>query len=206
MNMRSLAVVFAGPIIDTVDTGVGGSYQDIPHNKRIDHSCECYRTSILDIKDIYDDQKLSEAYHIGEDISTAFARTILTDCSSRADHIVLKNSRTPQELLDLWLLFSKVSFKPNSSLDLHNEAHLPEIFSSVNRSKREILLTAHAYMGCLFSLLRNRQFIITSENYIGLVPAAARTGDVIALIVGAKTPFALRPARDGKSFYLVEDC
>ena len=47
---------------------------------------------------------------------------------------------------------------------------------------------------------RNRQFCTTEKGYIGWVPAAAKTGDRICLLVGGQVPYVLRPHKKKKGF------
>jgi hypothetical protein len=51
------------------------------------------------------------------------------------------------------------------------------------------------------SLLRGRQFAITREGWFGLVPAAAREGDICFVVVGMRTPLILRSVPDTEGYY-----
>ncbi|KAL2194274.1 hypothetical protein P885DRAFT_43556 [Corynascus similis CBS 632.67] len=50
------------------------------------------------------------------------------------------------------------------------------------------------------------RFGITACGYMGLFPKECESGDLVAIIPGASTPFVVRPDRSGASFTLVGDC
>ncbi|KAI0831038.1 HET-domain-containing protein [Hypoxylon sp. FL0890] len=47
-------------------------------------------------------------------------------------------------------------------------------------------------------MLSWRRLVTTSSGYLGLVPAAARAGDVVAVLVGCDAPLVLRPEAGGR--------
>lgn len=49
------------------------------------------------------------------------------------------------------------------------------------------------------SACHGRLFFITSNGYMGLAPLSTRSGDLICIFLGGRTPFVLRP--DGKNTY-----
>ncbi|PVH71200.1 HET-domain-containing protein [Cadophora sp. DSE1049] len=51
---------------------------------------------------------------------------------------------------------------------------------------------AQEFEAPMFLQVHRRRFCVTSEGYIGLVPANARVGDRISIIHGAQTPYVLR--------------
>jgi hypothetical protein len=46
--------------------------------------------------------------------------------------------------------------------------------------------------------LHNRKPFISSEGYVGLVPAHSRPGDIVCIIFGADVPFILRNVGEGE--------
>ncbi|KXJ88510.1 heterokaryon incompatibility protein-domain-containing protein [Microdochium bolleyi] len=52
-------------------------------------------------------------------------------------------------------------------------------------------------------LLTGRRFFWTEDGLVGFGPAAAQAGDVVCVILGARTPFLLRPAANRKDKWLV---
>lgn len=48
-------------------------------------------------------------------------------------------------------------------------------------------------------LLNGKRLFVSNKGYIGLCPAAAMPGDIIAVLYGCKMPFVLRPVPDRKS-------
>ena len=54
------------------------------------------------------------------------------------------------------------------------------------------------------NVLAWRRLVTTRGGYLGLVPAAARCGDVVAVLMGCDTPLVLR-RRDGE-YEVVGEC
>lgn len=45
----------------------------------------------------------------------------------------------------------------------------------------------------IFKACANRRLFVTGKGYIGLAPWNAREGDVVAVLLGGKMPYLLRP-------------
>jgi hypothetical protein len=41
-------------------------------------------------------------------------------------------------------------------------------------------------------VMQDRRLFVSGAGYLGVVPAAARVGDVVAVVNGGRTPFVLR--------------
>lgn len=52
---------------------------------------------------------------------------------------------------------------------------------------------AQKYTELLHNSYIGRRVCITSEGYVGLVPSLTQKDDIIAILLGAQTPFILRP-------------
>ncbi|KAI1213837.1 HET-domain-containing protein [Annulohypoxylon truncatum] len=56
----------------------------------------------------------------------------------------------------------------------------------------------HDVMAAAMRMLAWRRLVTTRSGYMGLVPAATRAGDVIAVLVGCDAPLVLRPESEGR--------
>jgi hypothetical protein len=178
-----------GLLIDIITTSQGPL--DNPDTKNaLNHPL---RSSILDIQSFYERIKPNGNYFTGEDSLTAFARTMLMDNVSRTTQVLLDGRKTPQNLVDLWQVFSKTRINPDDTLDLDQAIRLPDPTTGAPTSRDHTVLTAQKYMDCLIATLAGRKFFGTRNGYIGLGPAMLKPGDLVAIIAGSATPFVLRP-------------
>jgi hypothetical protein len=61
------------------------------------------------------------------------------------------------------------------------------------------------YFSRLQEVLPGRAFFTTLDGFIGLCPAAARSGDCVCVILGSTAPLLLRPSSGGQ-YKLVGEC
>jgi hypothetical protein len=61
-----------------------------------------------------------------------------------------------------------------------------------------------AYYESVFYFMRERSFFTTKEGFIGLAPKAARTGDVVCVLLGCSSPLVLRPIES--KYQVVGEC
>ncbi|KAK6087616.1 heterokaryon incompatibility protein [Seiridium cupressi] len=97
-----------------------------------------------------------------------------------------RRNRTLQ-LFDSWSLESLV-FEPKKVLG----EKIPEVARTAPRLLRTTDLHREALMSAMMRL-GWRRLITTRKGYFGIVPAAARAGDVLAVIGGCDMPILLRP-------------
>lgn len=69
----------------------------------------------------------------------------------------------------------------------------------------EALVNESAFVDALFIAAHERKFCSTKHKRIGLVPHTIKSGDLVAIIIGADVPFVLRPTNTGR-YELVGDC
>jgi hypothetical protein len=62
------------------------------------------------------------------------------------------------------------------------------------------------WRGEVVSLINGRRVFAADHGVLGMVPAAARTDDIICIILGAPIPFVVRPVADGAGYLLVGGC
>jgi hypothetical protein len=53
------------------------------------------------------------------------------------------------------------------------------------------------FLGLIGSYICGRLFFITKDGRLGLGPRAAKPGDIVTVLLGGETAFALRPADNG---------
>jgi hypothetical protein len=195
--------------IDVVEVRQNLAIEGFESSRPLDFSFEPSRKSILGLREFFDSHRDSERYSNGEMSLTAFARTVVADLAPNGMGILkslLKDSQNTQEMVNLWLLFEKISIKMNGSPDLDQQTMLPDLASLASYSGQQIVRIAWIYMTSLSALLKKPQFFITRKKYIGPAPAMTQAGDLIALIGGCQAPFVLRPDHERKIFRIVGDC
>jgi hypothetical protein len=83
------------------------------------------------------------------------------------------------------------------SEEQHNRPATPEEMARNNLASKYLALMAAACLG--------RRACCTSSGHVGLLPAMTERYDIIAIVLGAQTPFVLRPV--GRNmFKLVGQC
>ncbi|KAF9475910.1 hypothetical protein BDN70DRAFT_897796 [Pholiota conissans] len=73
------------------------------------------------------------------------------------------------------------------------------------KDRWQALLTFGTFQGMVGRSLNQRSFAITSLGYLGLVPKAAKNGDLICVFQGGEVPFVLRPIGNDQ-WELVGEC
>ncbi|MCJ1390769.1 hypothetical protein MMC18_003630 [Xylographa bjoerkii] len=147
---------------------------------------------------LYDTHRGEGSYATGENSLTAFVRTITLDSDfSKADALTSKID-AGSVAVNMWLKYEDECVKWNnrSNYDRANQRQL-EVQDSWRFSPYAELLAAR---------IKNRQFFITSEKWIGMAPWFALRGDKIAILAGAETPFILRPSGNEEKYRIVADC
>ena len=153
-------------------------------------------------------------YATGEDILTAFVRTVLADgvYAVLGDMFpVMKES--PERLVLLWWVFASLKIKPDNTLDLALEINLPNMQTGERgQSRAQSVRTAWLILMFIVTALNNHAVFITLQGYLGLGPALTEVGDSVVIFGGSQTPFVMREigsaGDDGleKDFCILGDC
>jgi hypothetical protein len=126
-----------------------------------------------------------EPYPSGEGNLQVFARVLVMDNRTISSHPFLGRSTGREVLHDAFL--KRGSWILAMGLDplsgLRATCVLPE-------SGNEISL--HYYMA-LGSVSKGRSLFVAKTGYIGLRPSVVREGDQVCVLLGAQTPFIIRP-------------
>lgn len=162
--------------------------------------------------------KVQANYPSPEDLTVAFARTILADGSTSKDPHNPWNTFSPEVALELWHLFenqclseeSEIYQKSHqiypdeasldiSSFDLSSSTEIPKRFNPA-------LQLVWDYCRKLVRLFYTCQFIITETGRIGLAPMGTQYQDTVAILDGMVTPFVLRQVRGTADYELIGPC
>jgi hypothetical protein len=65
---------------------------------------------------------------------------------------------------------------------------------------------AHEYANLIGRAWQQLRVCITKRRYVGLVPQFSNKGDVVAVVIGAQTPFVVRPQSRETKYQLVGEC
>jgi hypothetical protein len=79
----------------------------------------------------------------------------------------------------------------------------------VTEEQMTLSFKGYSYKALIMRAWAGRRVCITKKGYLGLVPDYSEKGDIIAVVVGAQTPFVLRPAdqaAEGNKYRLVGEC
>ena len=150
-------------------------------------------------------------YATGEDILTAFVRTILADgvYSVFGDLFpVIKAS--PERMVLFWRIFAWLKIKPDDAIDLALNTNLPNMQTGdPGQSRAQSVRTAWMIVSFMLTALSNHAVFITSQGYLGLGPALTEVGDGVVIFGGSQTPFVLRKiglARLAENCGILGDC
>jgi hypothetical protein len=162
--------------------------------------------------------KVQANYPSPEDLTIAFARTILADGSTPEDPSNPWDTFSPDVALELWHLFenqclseeSEIYQKSHqiyadeasldiSSFDLSSSTEIPKRFNPA-------LQRVWDYCRKLVSLFSTCQFITTEIGRIGLAPMGTQYQDTVAILDGMITPFVLRQVRGTADYELIGPC
>lgn len=153
-------------------------------------------------------------YATGEDILTAFARTVLADGVYTAfGHLFPVFKGLPRGMVLLWRLFTLLKIKTDDGIDLAQHITLPNLQTGESgKSRAQSVRTAWLILMFMVTALKNRAVFITLQGYLGLGPALSEVGDSVVLFGGSETPFVMREVGDAgndaaeKDFCIVGDC
>ena len=195
---RSKEIRVAGIILDVIDHCHGsidlGQYIDEPLRYA---THDAPRASIVELESFYDNHRSSDVYCTGEENLTAFARTIMADGSYIPFKTMFPHWHTPQSLVMIWRFFSQTRINRDDTINFPQDPRLPNAQTGeLTTDRTQIIHTAWLIVTVMFGALDGRCFFITKNDYIGMAPALAQGGDVIAILAGAETPFVLRPEKE----------
>lgn len=153
-------------------------------------------------------------YATGEDILTAFVRTVLADGVYKAFGDLFPIMKEPPErMVLLWRIFQTLKINPDDTIDLALHMNLPNFQTGeMGTSRAQSVRTAWLILTFMLTALRNHAVFITSQGYLGLGPALTEVGDSVVLFGGSETPFVTREmgsaGADGaeKEFCILGDC
>ena len=196
-------------VIDMIEGCCNAEIGGFESSKPLNYSFEASRKSILNLKAYFDTHHGNGRYPPAEIPVTAFARTIIADMvptGLQSMKLLLKDSANKSELLNLWLMFEKTAIEENGALRLDPQFCLPSPVPGRPYTRQQTVYLAWLYMTSLASLLKKRQFFVSSKKHIGLAPAMCVSGDLLVLVGGCQAPFVLRFDREKKAFRMVGEC
>ena len=130
-------------------------------------------------------------YPTGEDVSTAYIRTLIADNELAADSSPETYLQYYTAWLRYWTALSRENDKPSQS------SPPPRSQEDAIRATKFLELHHRAAYG--------RCFFTSKRGYMGLGPQLSGYGYVIVVLLGGKTPYILR--KDGKAHYrFVGEC
>ncbi|KAL8795921.1 MAG: hypothetical protein Q9195_001665 [Heterodermia aff. obscurata] len=161
----------------------------------------------------YQNARMTE-YATGEDILTAFARTVLADGVYTAfEQLFPVFKGLPKGMVLLWRVFALLKINPDDTLDLAQHISLPNLQTGESgKSRAQSVRTAWLILTFMITALNKRALFITSQGYLGLGPALTEVGDSVVLFGGSETPFVMREVGDAggdaaeKDFCILGDC
>ena len=150
-------------------------------------------------------------YATGEDILTAFVRTVLADgVYSIFERLFPVMKESPKRMVVLWRIFASLKIKPDDAIDLALNTNLPNMQNGdPGKSRAQSVRTAWMIVSFMLTALRNHAVFISSQGYLGLGPALTEVGDSVVIFGGSQTPFVMRKiglAGVAKDFYILGDC
>jgi hypothetical protein len=120
----------------------------------------------------------NEPYLTGETSLVAFWKTVLSDKKVVGYHSGFSGSRN--QLNNIRLDKNDSSIPPNTS------------------DEEMLLVRTLSYSSGLKSHVWGRRFAVSEKGYFALLPAAAKTGDVLCILVGGEMPYLVRPLANGR--------
>ena len=154
-------------------------------------------------------------YATGENILTAFVRTVLADGVYKAFGDLFPIMKEPPErMVLLWRIFETLKIKPDDTIDLALHMDLPSFQTGeLGQGRAQSVRTAWLILMFMVTAISNHAVFITVQGYLGLGPALTEMGDGVVIFGGSETPFVLREngsAGDddgaGKEFCVLGDC
>lgn len=153
-------------------------------------------------------------YATGEDILTAFVRTVLADgvYAAFADLFpVVKGSA--ERMLLFWRIFASLKIRPDDTIDLAPSMVLPNLQTGEpGNSRAQSVRTAWLILTFMLTALSNHAVFITLQGYLGLGPALTDVGNNVVVFGASETPFVIREigsaGDDGveRNFCILGDC
>ena len=198
----------SGILLDTV--GETKQFTHVPGRRQaieLRYACKILLSSLLEVKAFYDEHSKGTLYFDGEDNLSAFARTIILDCSDDGDKRTLKATDTQPPFTDLWKLFESIRSRACGSTDVDLRSALQQSQAEQPAGPPFDIEMAQRHLHVLQYNLFGHAFFITS-NYrcIGLGTETLCEGDQIVLIGGLSTPLILRPVPGIDAFRVVGGC
>ena len=153
----------------------------------------------------------TKKYATGEDILTAFVRTVLADgVYSVFGKIFPAVKESTERMVFLWRVFASLKIKPDDAIDLALKKNLPNMQTGdPGTSRAQSVMTAWRIVAFTLTAVDNHAVFITSQGYLGLGPALTEVGDGVVIFGGSQTPFVIRKiGLDGaaKDFCILGDC
>ena len=153
-------------------------------------------------------------YATGENVLTAFVRTVLADGVYKAFGDLFPIMKEPPErMVLLWRIFETLKINPDDTIDLKPHMDLPSFQTGeVGQERAQSVRTAWLILMFMVTAVSNHAVFITAQGYLGLGPAMTEVGDSVVIFGGSETPFVLREIRvagdDGveKEFCILGDC
>ena len=154
------------------------------------------------------------AYATGEEILTAFVRTLLADGVYKAvGDLFPVMVESPERMVLLWRIFASLKIKPDDGIDLPLQGNLPNLQTGEpGTSRAQSVRTAWLILTFMLTAMSNHAVFITAQGYLGLGPALTEVGDRVVVFGGSETPFVVRENDSlddegvGKRFCNVGDC
>ena len=191
--------------IDAAHTGVPARYETHEPTRAsiaaLQASCESH----------YQDARTTK-YATGEDILTAFVRTVLADgVYSAFEKLFPVMKESPERMVLLWRIFASLKIKPDDAIDLAAlNTNLPNMQTGdPGQSRAQSVRTAWLIVSFILTALSNHAVFITSQGYLGLGPALTAVGDAVVIFGGSQTPFVMRKiglAGVAKEFCILGEC
>lgn len=150
-------------------------------------------------------------YATGEDILTAFVRTVLADgVYSVFGKLFPVIQASPERIVLFWRIFTWLKIKPDDAIDLALNTSLPNMQTGdPGQSRAQSVRTAWMIVSFMLTALSNHAVFITSQGYLGMGPALTEMGDSVVIFGGSQTHFMLRKvghAGVAKDFCILGDC
>ena len=153
-------------------------------------------------------------YATGEEILTAFVRTVLADGVYKAfGDLFPVMKQSAKRMVLFWRTFTSLKIKPDDTIDLALSRELPNLQTGEpGKSRAKSVRTAWLILAFMLTALSNHAVFITLQGYLGLGPALMDVGDSVVVFGGSETPFVIREigsAADGgvdRNFCILGDC
>ena len=150
-------------------------------------------------------------YATGEDILTAFVRTVLADgIYGVFGDLFPVMKASPKQMVLFWLIFASLKIKPDDTIHSALNTNLPNMQTGDSeKSRGQSVRIAWLVVSFMLTALSNHAVFITSQGYLGLGHALTEVGDSVVIFGGSQTPFVMRKmglAGVAKDYCILEDC